>query len=308
LEKSKHNLKYLNYFKFFNVDENERPDIQILQNMPNLTKMSINYCNCLEVFQTQIPEIVERVLTQLETLKLNSVSKLQSIGSEHSPWLKVICNSEKLQQLHVVDCPDLKTLVPSTPSVSFTYVKKLYIDRCQELKYLFTLSAVNKLVNLEYIEVKDCESMEAIVLKDENDILKEIKLQRLERIDLNLLSSLTCFYSGNNTLQLPSLMHVDIWVCPKMKFFSRGDIHLNSSFKGIQASNVSSDDLVFYRDLNSSVEKVFLQQVTTSDSESINYDLCLNEFKEYKTRTIVLKRCFIGTSDDKRIVIFTGVF
>ncbi|XP_027905952.1 uncharacterized protein LOC114165560 [Vigna unguiculata] len=257
------NLKYLNYFKFFfDVDENERPDlpIQILQKMPNLRKMTICYCNCLEVFQTQIPEIVEKkVLTYLKTLKLDSVSKLQSIGSEDSPWLNVICDSEKLQKLHVVDCPDLKTLVHSTPSVSFTYVKKLYIERCQELKYLFTLSAVNKLENLEYIQVKDCESMEAIILK-EDDISEEIKLQHLKRIDLNLLSSLECFYSGNDTLRVPSLMQVDIWECPKMKFFSRGEIHLNSSFRGIQASNVSSDDLVFYHDLNSSVEKVFLQQ------------------------------------------------
>ncbi|XP_027906902.1 uncharacterized protein LOC114166382 [Vigna unguiculata] len=55
-------------------------------------------------------------------------------------------------------------------------------------------------------------------------------------------------------------MIVDIWRCPKMEFFSGGEIHLNSSFRGIRVSNVLSDDLVFYHDLNSSVEKVFLQQ------------------------------------------------
>ena len=267
------NLKYLNHIKlFFDVDENKTPDlpIQILQKMPNLTTMSINYCSCLEVFQTQIPEIVgKRVLTDLKTLKLDKVSKLQSIGSEDSPWLYVICDSEKLQELHVLNCPDLKTLVHSTASVSFTYVKEMYIHSCQELKYLFTLSSVNKLENLEHIEVTDCESMEVIVFKDEDDISEEIKLQRLKRIDLNLLSSLECFFSGDDTMRLPSLMQVDIWMCLKMEFFSRGEIDVNSSFRGIQASNISSDELVLYNNLNSSVEKVFLQQVTASNYESI---------------------------------------
>ncbi|XP_022642065.1 uncharacterized protein LOC106773505 [Vigna radiata var. radiata] len=279
------NLEYLNDIQLvFVVDENGRHDlpIQILKKMPNLTKMSIRHCSCLEIFQTQIPEIVEkRVLTHLKTLKLNDVSKLQSIGSENSPWLNVICDSERLQQLYVLDCPDLKTLVHSTPSVSFRYVKEIYIDNCQDMKYLFTLSAVNKLENLEYILVKNCESMEAIVLKDKDDISEEIKLQQLKCIDLYILSNLECFYSDNDTLQLPSLIQVDIWMCPKMKFFSRGDIQLNSSFRGIQALNFSSDELVFYRNLNSSVEKVFLQEEFFNAVDTDCYDLNIKCYPVY---------------------------
>ncbi|XP_068477292.1 uncharacterized protein [Phaseolus vulgaris] len=258
------NLKYFHYIPlYFDADENKRPDlpIQILQKMPNLTKLSINYCSCLELFQTQIPEIVhKRVLTDLKALELNEVSKLQSIGSDDSQWLNVICDSEKLQELYIFNCPDLKTLVHSTRLVSFKYVKEMFIQSCQELKYLFTLSAVNKLENLERIKVRDCESMEAIVMKGEGEISEEIKLQQLKRIDLNLLPSMGCFYSGNDTMRLPSLMRLNIRMCPKMKFFSEGEIEVNSSFRGIQASNISSDELVLYNNLNSSVEKVFLQQ------------------------------------------------
>ncbi|KAK7382138.1 hypothetical protein VNO80_00859 [Phaseolus coccineus] len=258
------NFKYLHYIHlFFDDDENKIPDlpIQILQKMPNLTKMCIQYCSCLELFQTQITEIVEkRVLTDLKALELNKVSKLQSIGSEDSPWLNVICDSEKLQELYIFNCPDLKTLVHSTLSVSFTYVKEMFIKSCQELKYLFTLSAVNKLENLEHIKVRDCKSMKTIVLKDEGDISEEIKLQQLKHIDLSLLPRLKCFYSGDDTMRLPSLMRVDIRMCPKMKCFSGGEIDVNSSFRGIQASNISTDELVLYNNLNSSVEKVFLQQ------------------------------------------------
>ncbi|KAG2380407.1 uncharacterized protein HKW66_Vig0171860 [Vigna angularis] len=233
--------------------------------------MSIQLCSSPEVFQTQIPENVEKI-THLKTFILRYVSKLQSIVSENSSWLNVIC--ARLQQLYVLDCPDLKTLVHSTPSVSFRYVKEIYIDNCQDMKYLFPLSAVNKLENLEYIEVKNCKSMEAIVLKDKDDISEEIKLQKLKWTDLYNLSNLECFYSDN--LQLPSFMQVNIWKCPKMKFFYRGDKQPNSSFRGIQALNLSSDELACNQDINSLVEKVFLHQ---EFSEAVHTD-CYSDYLE----------------------------
>jgi hypothetical protein len=66
---------------------------------------------------------------------------------------------------------------------------------------------------------------------------------------------------------------VDIRQCPKMEVFSQGRINAKS-FRGIQASSNSNDDLVFYNnDLNASVRRVFLLQVGTS-SKSVEYDIC----------------------------------
>jgi hypothetical protein len=94
-----------------------------------------------------------------------------------------------------------------------------------------------------------------------------IKFEWLYCIHLDSLSSLECFYSGIDALELPSLSQVDVRQCPKMQVFSRGEINVKS-FKGIQASYDSNDELVFDNDLNSSVKRVFLLQVSIS-SKSI---------------------------------------
>ncbi|KAL2337366.1 hypothetical protein Fmac_011812 [Flemingia macrophylla] len=260
------NLDYLNNIRlFFDVGVNERPvlPIEILLKAPNLKEMSIESCHCLDVFAAQIPEIEEkRMLKSLKTLTLNGVWKLGSIGSEDSPWLSVI--GDTLHKFQVIDCPDLKTLVHSTSAaVSFFCLKELFISDCGGLVCLFTSSTVNKLTHLERIDVSNCESLQEIVAQEEdNPTWGQIKLERLYCIVLKRLPKLECFYAGNYTLQLPSLKQVDIWKCRKMEIFSQGRINVESSFKGLQASNDSNDELVLYDDdVNSSVKKVFLLQV-----------------------------------------------
>ncbi|XLS80959.1 hypothetical protein HN51_046790, partial [Arachis hypogaea] len=69
---------------------------------------------------------------------------------------------------------------------------------------------------------------------------------------------LECFYSGNVTLKLPSLIQLDIVNCSKMKVFSHGNVGVSRS---IQVSyNDSSDDLVFHRDLNNAAVLQSLSQ------------------------------------------------
>ncbi|KAL2335897.1 hypothetical protein Fmac_010343 [Flemingia macrophylla] len=259
------NLEHLNNFDLLfdvDVDENQKPiwPIQFIQKAPNLKEMSIQSCSCLEVFHTEIPE--HDMLTHLKILRLRRVWKLQSIGSKDSPCLNMIC--EKIHEFNVFDCPHLTTLVHSTSTVSFSCLKELNISHCHGLEYLFTSSAAKKLVHLEHIKVWRCESIEKIVAKEQNETISgELKLERLHSIDLNFLSSLECFYSGNETLQLPSLIQVDIWNCPKMEFFCAGSINLN-------------DQLVFYGDLNYSIKKMFLLQ-DISDDKILQY---LQEFFE----------------------------
>lgn len=265
-------LEYLNYIRLlFDVDEVKLGEFtDILKKAPNIKEMTIECCRCLEIFHTHIPKIDE-MLAHLKILWLVDVQKLRSIGSEDSPWLNMIC--EKVCQLHVMKCHDLTTLVHYTSAVSFCHVKELYITECHGLEHLFTSSAAKELKRLERIGVWDCESIKQIVVNDET-ASGGIKLEWLYHIDLVSLSSLECFYSGKDTSQLPSLIQMNILDCPKMELFSEGEILVNSSFRGIKASYNSTDEFVFYHDLNLSVKEVFLQQVTTS-SESISYDFNL---------------------------------
>nr|KYP54340.1 Disease resistance protein RPS2 [Cajanus cajan] len=258
-------LKYLNNFSLFlDTDENEKPilPIEILQKAPNLTEMSIKYSNSLEIFLAKNPKIGEsKLLGQLRILTLYEVLGLQSIESQDSSWLNTIC--EKLQELNVFECPDLTTLVHSTATVSFSCLKKVSISKCSHLQFLFTSLAAKKLMNLEEISVKECESVKEIIAKQGVSTSEAIKFERLNTIVLNSLPSLTDFYSGNDTLQLSSLIKVHLWQCPNLKNFSKGAIDAKS-FQGVQKSLDPNDDLFFRQDLNSTIREMFQRQVRTS--------------------------------------------
>jgi hypothetical protein len=107
--------------------------------------------------------------------------------------------------------------------------------------------------------------MTRIVERD--DTLERVKLEQLSCIVLSSLSILECFYSGSETLLLPSLAQVNIMDCPQLKIFSQGSIDAES----INSIEIDGD-LISYDDLNVSVEMKFLHRVRTS-SESIHMAL-----------------------------------
>lgn len=258
-------LEYLIWIRlYFDVDDDGNPifPIQTLQKAsPNLKAMIISSCRSLEVFRTQIPEINKNLM--LTQLCLIDVWKLKSIGSGEAQWLDEIC--KKLNELDVRGCPHFTALLHSPSSVTFSNLKELFIFNCQRLKYLFTSSAAKKLSQLEEIIVYYCKSIKEIVAKEEDETaLGDVILPQLHRISLADLSSLECFYSGNQTLQLPSLIKVHIDKCPKMEIFSQGSIGPNSCREIVTRVDPNNRSVVFDDELNSSVKKVFLHQVNSS--------------------------------------------
>jgi hypothetical protein len=270
-------LKFLKKVSiFFDTNDNNEPtfSIDILEKAPNLQDLSIEWCDSLKIFLTQNPTISEQwVPGQLKILTLNRVSQLQYISLENS-WLKTVC--KYLHKLNVSNCPDLTKLFHSPSEISLSNIKELYISKCHELEYLFTSSVAKLLTHLEEITVKECDKIKEIVVKVQDGTpwlqdgtpRQEIKFEWLYCINLDSLSSLECFYSGDDILELPSLTQVDIWQCPKMEFFSR-QINVKS-FRGIQASSDSNDALFFHKNLNTSVKSAILLQVGTP-SLSIYY-------------------------------------
>jgi hypothetical protein len=269
-EQHTEDLKYLNKI-FLCFDGNEEPilPLEILEKAQNLQDLTLGLISSLQIFLTHNPKVSEHgILGQLKVLTLLRVSELQCINLEDS-WLNTVC--EKLVELNVMKCPGLTKIFHSPSTVTFSYLKDLYINRCHGLEYLFTSSVAKVLMHLERIIVKRSQSIKEIVAKEQDETNSQgIKFEWLNCIHLDSLSSLECFYSGNDTLQLPSLNRVDIWQCPKMKVFSQGEINAKS-FRGIQASADSNDKLVFDNDLNTSVKKVFLLQVGISSKSNWLY-------------------------------------
>ncbi|KAL2337371.1 hypothetical protein Fmac_011817 [Flemingia macrophylla] len=245
---------------FFEADENEEPmlPVEIFQKAPNLIEIVVNDCNNPKTLFALNPNIGEEdgLLERLKVLKLYHVSMLLSIELDEQSWLNPI--SKKIQRLHVGHCSHLRTLVRSTSIGSFSCLKKVSIFNCPQLQYLFTSSVAEKLINLENINVKECESVKEIVAKEGDATLEAIEFKQLNTIVLHSLPNLECFYSGSDTLQLLSLETVYMTKCSNIKFFSQGDIHAES-FQGIQMSSDTDDELLFHQDLNATI-KVKLQR------------------------------------------------
>ncbi|KAL3009270.1 hypothetical protein AAZX31_07G074700 [Glycine max] len=224
----------------------------LLERTSNLEYLQISRCRVLEeLFPSQPEQGDTKTLGHLTTSSL-----------------------VRLQKLCVSSCGHLTTLVHLP--MSFSNLKHLSVKDCHGLKCLFTSTTAKKLVHLEEMYIMRCKSVEEILAKELEDTTtsEAIQFERLNTIILDSLSSLSCFYSGNEILLLSSLIKVLIWECPNMKIFSQGDIEAES-FMGIQVSLDPNEDLFFHQDLNNTVKRRFQQNelFEALDNESISDNL-----------------------------------
>ncbi|RYR24640.1 hypothetical protein Ahy_B02g058150 isoform E [Arachis hypogaea] len=243
------NELHLAYFPDYNDDgENSTSPFEILADkmLPKLEIIEIASNNCKTI---NIPkEAGERIL-HLKELKLSSLHELNSISG-----LEYLL---KLRLLEVSSCPKLTTVLVLH---SYSNLKELHIIDCGGLECLLASSAAKMLIHLEELKVKRCESLKEIVGKEEESGTEDIiEFKRLHRITLVSMNSLECFYSGNATLNLPSLIRVDIVGCPKMKFFSQTETHVKLPLFQVFYSSYEAERL-FLPDLNVAVACQFLQQ------------------------------------------------
>ncbi|XP_057740336.1 uncharacterized protein LOC130957496 isoform X1 [Arachis stenosperma] len=241
-----HHLNEL-YLCYNDDGENSTSPFEILADkmLPKLEIVEIKDNNCKTIY---IPkEAVERML-HLKELKLESLHELNSISG-----LEYLL---KLRLLKVSSCPKWTTVLVLH---SYSNLKELHIFACDGLECLLTSSAAKMLIHLEELRIQWCDSLKEIVGKEEESGTEDIiEFKRLHRITLARLGSLECFYSGNATLQFPSLIRLDIERCPKMKIFSQTEIHVKPLFQVIYSND--EVDRLFLDDLNVAVACQCLQQ------------------------------------------------
>ncbi|XLT46133.1 hypothetical protein HN873_038737 [Arachis hypogaea] len=249
------NLESLNELALVDDDEkrNSNVPVELFEKTPNLETLEVCYY-CDENLKNILPSHHnannKEVLGNLKELKLYKLDELKSMsGVEYL--------SKQLRLLDVSDCPKLMTTIVLQSSSN---LKELHIESCDAMLRLFTSLTAKMLIHLEELQVESCESLKEIVGEEQQSATEDevIEFEQLQRITLRSLESLECFYSGNATLKLPSLIQLDIVNCSKMKVFSHGNVDVSRS---IQVSyNDSSDDLVFHRDLNNAVVLQSLSQ------------------------------------------------
>eukprot|EP00257_Ricinus_communis_P018288 XP_015576965.1 uncharacterized protein LOC8266842 isoform X2 [Ricinus communis] len=129
----------------------------------------------------------------------------------------------QLNELHLIELPRLRFIwnKKSRGALGFKNLTVLKIHDCNCLANMFTLSMSLGLVQLQYMEVKRCPSMEEIITKGEEQVLLDKPIfPSLYYINFESLPCLRSFYSGSDAIECPSLEKVVVVDCPKMEAFS----------------------------------------------------------------------------------------
>ncbi|KAL5563702.1 hypothetical protein UlMin_033449 [Ulmus minor] len=99
-------------------------------------------------------------------------------------------------------------------------LRELYVSRCPNLKYLFTVAMAGRLAQLERVEIHGCPIMEEVVVTNEHreGRLEKILFPKLEYLELEDLPNLKRFCTGD-CIECPSLLELRIENCSVLRMF-----------------------------------------------------------------------------------------
>ncbi|GKV44789.1 hypothetical protein SLEP1_g51947 [Rubroshorea leprosula] len=107
---------------------------------------------------------------------------------------------------------------------SITYLcleklKKLIIQGCDNLEYLFSSSIARGLVMLGQLEIRECKRMREIIVAENAKEKENLIFPQLNFLLLKDLQNIVGFYSGNCIVEFPSLKQLQVLNCPVLEGF-----------------------------------------------------------------------------------------
>ncbi|XP_023742243.1 disease resistance protein At4g27190 isoform X2 [Lactuca sativa] len=108
--------------------------------------------------------------------------------------------------------------------LNFPNLTKVSINNCPLLGHVFTSCMVGSLLQLQELQIRDCEGMDVIVkqVEDSETRLTEVVFPFLKSITLHELPNLRGFFLGNGDFLWPSLDTMRIKSCPEIVVFTNG--------------------------------------------------------------------------------------
>ncbi|KAL3533473.1 hypothetical protein ACH5RR_006994 [Cinchona calisaya] len=212
---------------------------------------------------SNVLKLVQDGFQNLRRLELEDFDKVEDWENVFQVRSSVGVVFGALEELHLLNCRDLKVIFHGpTLAGSFVALKLLRLDNllklthlwnqklflpnltkvvikdCSSLEYVLLLSAGESLMQIQELEIKNCPVLEVvfkegiggvITKKDEAQAtVKETLLPQLKNLLLAKLPNFQHFCATKNDIELPSLESLTIKDCPKMEKFSRGSISLPS--------------------------------------------------------------------------------
>ncbi|XP_050274661.1 uncharacterized protein LOC126717233 isoform X1 [Quercus robur] len=183
-------------------------------------KLKLNTCNQLESgIKMLFNEIEELCLDELNGVKC-IVYELDMKGFQQLKHLRVQNNAEIKYIIHstglVIDVVfpalkifSLKNMInlegicdAQLPLTSFRDIRIMKVEHCEKLKFVFSSSIAKGLSQLQELEIKECNIMRAIVVKEDGELEDRdmILFPQLRHLKLQCLPKLLSFLSTQNSI------------------------------------------------------------------------------------------------------------
>ena len=111
------------------------------------------------------------------------------------------------------------------PTLHFQNLTRLCVFQCNGLKYLFSFAIARSIVQLESLHVGVCDSLEEVLLTEEQaeGRLEKISFPKLKDLSLWGLPKLEKFCVGD-AIEFPMLTYLSVGDCPRLRTFITSSI------------------------------------------------------------------------------------
>ncbi|KAG5583574.1 hypothetical protein H5410_054201 [Solanum commersonii] len=198
---------------------------------PNLYHLELRRLKCLTHFCSDNVEHIEfPLLRKMIFFWLPEFQNFRPTANNSNPLFDEKVSCPNLEELDICALKSISALCShQLPTAYFTKLQTLNVWDCGKLRNLMSPSVAKGLLNLQVLCITNCESMEEVITKEEQQgegIMTLFPL--LDELKLSGLPKLEHFFLTNHALEFPFLRNVDIDDCPEMKTFVQQGISVST--------------------------------------------------------------------------------
>ncbi|GKV02421.1 hypothetical protein SLEP1_g14858 [Rubroshorea leprosula] len=213
-------------------------DFLHIENLQNL--VGIYSGNCIMAFPS-LKQLTILNCPKLKEFMVNSMST--DIATDIKPLFNEQIKFTRLEFLSMsLNCQQIwHNRAPEMPSF-VQKLKELTVDGCDNLRYLLTCSMIKSFVHLESLTIQNCKMMEGVIVADrlaEEERSNKILFPNLQALVLEGLSKLTRF-SPENCIEFPNLTRLEIGKCPMLKTFTSSPVIGDTAVSSEKAENTNA--------------------------------------------------------------------
>ncbi|XVF65781.1 hypothetical protein PTKIN_Ptkin09bG0277900 [Pterospermum kingtungense] len=177
-------------------------------------------------------------ISSISKFGIGNISKLKYCIVSECPAVKAIVDNEDFTEV-VFPCLEhlsihyLWNLEDIWDGVllegSFAMLRTLHVHACPKLKYVFKISMLRFISNLEELVVNDCTAIEKIIVDDTTTEQSHISFSNFKRLTLHYLPALDNIWEG----AWPLVEYIHVYSCPDLKKINL-DLELKHTLKEIK--------------------------------------------------------------------------